>query len=146
MTLYKLLLLKRLPLRFFTWITSADLSRLTQVLQPTQDLPKSGFMAFLCSPHIYYYVHMYIIGDFFVVAVVQSLGHVQLFMIPWTTHTKLPCPSLSPKVFSNSCPLSQWCHPTISSSVTPFPSCPQSFPASGSFPFKTIQGYPLSWQ
>ena len=100
MTLYKLLLLKRLPLCFFTWITSADLSRLAQVLQPTQDLPKSGFMAFLCSPHIYYYVHMYIIGDFFVVAVVQSLSHVQLFMIPWTTHTKLPCPSLSPKVFS----------------------------------------------
>ena len=39
-----------------------------------------------------------------------------------------------PGVCSNSCPLSQWCHPTISSSVTPFSSCPQSFPASGSFP------------
>ena len=48
-------------------------------------------------------------------------------------HTRLPCLSLSPKVCSNSCPLSQWCHPTISSSVTPFSSCPQSFPASGSF-------------
>ena len=46
---------------------------------------------------------------------------------------KLPCPSLSPWVCSNSCPLSQWCHPTISSSVTPFSSCPQSFPVSGSF-------------
>ena len=41
---------------------------------------------------------------------------------------------LSPGICSNSCPLSQWCHPTISSSVVPFSSCPQSFPASGSFP------------
>ena len=49
-------------------------------------------------------------------------------------HTKLPCPSLTPRVCSNSCPLTQWCHPTISSSVTPFSSCPQSSPASGSFP------------
>ena len=48
-------------------------------------------------------------------------------------HARLLCPSPSPGACSNSCPLSQWCHPTISSSVTPF-SCPQSFPASGSFP------------
>ena len=49
-------------------------------------------------------------------------------------HAKLPCPSLSPRVCSNSCPSSWWCHPAISSSFTPFSSCPQSFPASGSFP------------
>ena len=49
-------------------------------------------------------------------------------------HTRLSCPSPSPGVCSNSCLLSQWCHPTISSSVTPFSSCPQSSPASGSFP------------
>ena len=48
--------------------------------------------------------------------------------------TRLPGPSLIPRAYSNSCPLSQWCHPTISSSVVPFSSCPQSFPASGSFP------------
>ena len=48
-------------------------------------------------------------------------------------HTRLRCPSPSPRVCSNSCPLSLWCHPTISSSVTPFFSCLQSFPASGSF-------------
>ena len=48
-------------------------------------------------------------------------------------HARLPCPSVSPGVCSNSCPLSQWCCPTILSSVIPF-SCPQSFPASGSFP------------
>ena len=47
-------------------------------------------------------------------------------------HTRLPCPSPSPGVCSDSCPSSQWCHPTISSSVVPFPSCLQSFPASGS--------------
>ena len=45
-----------------------------------------------------------------------------------------PCPSPTPGVYSNSSPLSQWCHPTISSSVVPFSSCLQSFPASGSFP------------
>ena len=45
-----------------------------------------------------------------------------------------PCPWPTPGVYPNSCPLSQWCHPTISSSVVPFSSCPQSFPASGSFP------------
>ena len=53
-------------------------------------------------------------------------------------YTKLPCCSLSPRVFSNSCPLSRWCHPTILSSVTPFSSCPQSFPASGSFPVSQL--------
>ena len=48
-------------------------------------------------------------------------------------HARPPCPSPAPGVYSNSCPLSQWCHPTVSSSVVPFSSCPQSFPASGSF-------------
>ena len=47
-------------------------------------------------------------------------------------HARLPCPSPTPRACSNSCPWSQWCHPTISSSVIPF-SCLQSFPASGSF-------------
>ena len=49
-------------------------------------------------------------------------------------HTRLPCPSPTPGACSNSHPLSQWCHPTISSSVMPFSSCAQSFPASGYFP------------
>ena len=48
-------------------------------------------------------------------------------------HPKPPCPSPTPRVYSNSCPSSRWCHPAISSSVVPFSSCPQSFPASGSF-------------
>ena len=49
-------------------------------------------------------------------------------------HTRLPCPSPIPGTYSNSCPLSWWCHPTISSSIVPFSSSLQSFPASGSFP------------
>ena len=49
-------------------------------------------------------------------------------------HARLPCPSSTPGVYSNSCPYSWWCHPTISSSVVPFSSCPQFFQASGSFP------------
>ena len=52
-------------------------------------------------------------------------------------HARLPCPSLPPRVCSSSCPLSQWCHPTTSSSVTPF-SYPQSFPASGCFPMSWL--------
>ena len=48
-------------------------------------------------------------------------------------HTRPHCPSPAPGVHPNPCPLSWWCHPTISSSVIPFSSCPQSFPASGSF-------------
>ena len=82
-------------------------------------------------------------------------------------HPRPPCPSPTPRVYPNLCPLSQWCHPTISSSVVPFSSCPQSFPASGSFqmsqfftsggksigvsastsvlPMKTQEWSPLGW-
>ena len=62
------------------------------------------------------------------------LSHFWHFTNPLTTARRLPCPIPTPEVYSHSCPLSQWCHPTISSSVSPFFSCPQSFPASGSFP------------
>ena len=64
---------------------------------------------------------------------VQLLSHVQLFATHELQHARLPCPSPTPWVQTNPCPLSGWCHPTITSSVVPFPSCPQSFPASGSF-------------
>ena len=55
-----------------------------------------------------------------------------------TPGTRLPCPSPTPGACSNSCPLSWWCHPTISSSLIPFYSCLQSFPASGSFPMSRL--------
>ena len=53
-------------------------------------------------------------------------------------HVRPPCPSPTPRVYSNSCPSSRWCHPAISSSVTPFHSCPQSLAASGSFPMSQL--------
>ena len=52
----------------------------------------------------------------------------------WLQYASLPCPSWTPRAYSNLCPLSRWCHPTISSSVIPFFSHLQSLPASGSFP------------
>ena len=64
---------------------------------------------------------------------VQLLSCVWLFATHGLQHTRLPCPSPTPRACSNSCPLSRWCHPTISSSVFPFSSCLQSYPASGSF-------------
>ena len=65
-------------------------------------------------------------------AMSDSLRHHRL------QHARLPCPSLSLGVCSNPCPLSQWCHPTISSSLSSFSSCLQSFPASGSFPVSQL--------
>ena len=53
-------------------------------------------------------------------------------------HARPPCPSPTPGVYSNSCPSSWWCHPTIASSVIPFSSCPQSLPVSGSFPMSQL--------
>ena len=53
-------------------------------------------------------------------------------------HTRPPCPSPTPRAYSNSCPSSWWCHPAISSSVIPFSSCPQPLPASGSFPMSQL--------
>ena len=53
-------------------------------------------------------------------------------------HARPHCPSPTLGIYSNSCPLSQWCHPDISSSVIPFSSCPQSLPASGSFPMSQL--------
>ena len=67
------------------------------------------------------------------VVVVQSLSPT-LWDPKDCSTARLPCSSLSPGVSSNSCPLSRWCHPTISSSIAPFSFCPQSFPAAGSFP------------
>ena len=71
------------------------------------------------------------------VGIVQLLSHVQPAVIPWTAACQLSCPSPPPGVCSYSCPLRQWCHLTISSSVAPF-SYPESFAASGSFPMSQL--------
>ena len=68
----------------------------------------------------------------------QSLSRVWLFVTHRLQHTRPPCPSPAPGVYSNSCALSWWCHPTISSSVVPFSSHSQSFPASRSFPVSQL--------
>ena len=69
---------------------------------------------------------------------VNSLSYVQLFATPWTAAHYASLSITNPKVHSNSCPLSLWCHPTISSSVIPFSSRLQSFSASGSFPMSQL--------
>ena len=75
---------------------------------------------------------------------VQSLSHVSLWP-RGLQHARLPCPSPSPGACSNSCPLSQWCHPTIWFSVLPF-SCLQPFPAPGSFPMSWLfPSEPKDW-
>ena len=64
----------------------------------------------------------------------QSFTCAWLFVTPWTAAHQVSCPLPTPWAYSNSCPLSQWYHPTISSSIVPFSSLLQSLPASGSFP------------
>ena len=80
----------------------------------------------------------YFFHDYNQFSSVQSLSSVQLFATHRPQHARPPCPSPTPGVYSNSCLLSRWCHPAISSSLVPFSSCPQSFPASGSFPMSQL--------
>ena len=83
-----------------------------------------------CDYHFSFVVRAFKIYSF----VVQSLSRVWLFETPRNVAFGLPWPSLSLWICSNSCSLSQWCHPTISFSIAPFSSYPQPFPASESFP------------
>ena len=80
------------------------------------------------STHTHTHTHTHIC-----ISSVQSLSRVWLFATHEPQHAKPLCPSITPGVYPNPCPLSRWCHLTISSFVIPFSSCPQSFPASGSF-------------
>ena len=68
------------------------------------------------------------------VSSVQSLSLSDSLWLHGLQHARLPCPSQTSRAYSNTCPSNRWCHPTISSSVVPFSSCLQSFPATGSFP------------
>ena len=69
---------------------------------------------------------------------VKLLSHVRLFVTRWNAATRLPCPSPTPRDYSNSFPLSRWCQPTSSSSLVSFSCCLRSFWASGSFPMSQI--------
>ena len=86
--------------------------------------------AFLLVPFIFQCIFFWSV----VPVVVQLLSCVWLSWPHGRQHARPPCPSLSPGVCPNSCPLHQWCHPTISSSVTLFSFCLQAFPTLGSFP------------
>ena len=80
--------------------------------------------------------HMKRCSTSLIISSVQFISVIQSCPTLWPhelQHARPPCPLPTPGVYPNSCPLSQWCHPTISSSVVPFSSCPQSFLASGSF-------------
>ena len=96
-----------------------NLSRIIQlIIQPSQE----------SNPHGVFFFNQFYSVQFSRSVVSDSLWPRGL------QHARLPCPSPTPEACSNSCPSSRWCHPTISASVIPFPSCLQSFPTSGSFP------------
>ena len=92
------------------------------------------FMGRCFSRHMWRILKSNCYSSLFHYQFIQSFSRVRLFATPWTAARQASCPSATPGVNSNSCPLSQWCHPTISSSVIPFSSRLQSFLASGSFP------------
>ena len=87
-----------------------------------------------------YYIHTYIYICIYIFSSVLFSRSVMSdsLRLHESQHTRPPCPSPTPGVHSNSCPSSRWCHPAISSSVGPFSSCPQSLPASGSFPMSQL--------
>ena len=117
-------------LHSFPWEVLVQLLTVSSMVSMESFLWAPGFM----KPHL-----LLIIPALFNIMepVVQLLSHVWL-SDPMDCTSRLPCPSPSPGFFSNSCPLTQWCHPIISSSVTPFSSCLQPFPASGSFPMSWL--------
>ena len=75
----------------------------------------------------------------------QSLSHVWLFATLWTAARQASLAITNSKNYSDSCPLNRWCHPTISFFVTPFSSCLQSLPESGSFPVSWLIRWPKYW-
>ena len=93
----------------------------------------------MLSPREFHWILAYAFSlGSFQFSLVQLLSHVWLFATPWISACQASLSLPTPWVYSNSCPSSWWCHPAISSSVIPFPSCPQSLPASGSFPMSQL--------
>ena len=84
------------------------------------------------------FLHLLLLSSVTQFSSVQLLSRVRLSATPWITARQASCLLPTPRVYSNACPSSQWCHPDISFSVILFSSCPQSLPASGSFPMSQI--------
>ena len=120
-----MLLFQFVPPSFYPNVSTSSLAISVSLLLPSIQ----GYDYHLSKVHVYE------------LSSVQSLSRVRLFAIPWIVVARPPCPSPSPGVHSDSHPSSQWCHPAISSSVVPFSSCPQSLPASESFPMSQL----VSW-
>ena len=113
--------------KFSKYVTQTDLTKGSYPYVFPESLMRLWFHG------INYWKHWIIFLKIKNICCCSALGHLQLLRLHGWQHARLPCPSLSPGVCSNSCQLSQWCNSTISFSVAPFSSCPQSFPASGSF-------------
>ena len=90
-------------------------------------------VGFILGMEGWLHIHKSITVIHSIAVIFQLLSPVWPFATPWIAHARLPCPSPSPEAFSNSCPLSQWCHPTILSSFISFSSCLQSFQHKGLF-------------
>ena len=90
---------------------------------------------YICVCVYMYYIYIYI---YIYIGSVQLLSRVWLFATPWITAHQASLSITNSWSFSNLCPSSRWCHPAISSSVVPSSSCPQSLPASGSFPMSQL--------
>ena len=93
---------------------------------------QATFKRFICINNVILLIALFSSVQFSRSVVSGSLRHHE------SQHARPPCPSPTPGVHSNSCPSSRWCHPAISSSVVPFSSCPQSLPASESFPISQL--------
>ena len=124
-------------------LASEELRNIVRVAKP-QEVPEcpSGLYdseSYILFPHGLFeneeVVRAYLSVNQFSSVVSDSLWPHEL------QHARPPCPSPPPGVYSNSCPSSRRCHPTISSSVIPFSSCPQFLPASGSFPMSQLFAY-----
>ena len=112
-----------------TQATSVSISESAFIWRKFIDLAVSQFLSYLLLKHALIYTCTVLrkFLDHLLYLLLFSRSVVSTSLWPHgLQHARLPCPSPSPRVCSNSCPLSQWCHPTISSSVAPFFSCPQS--------------------
>ena len=122
-----------------TYIFIKSLTKIVNTADAGMCVLFRGYSAGRSSLLIRIWIYLFLISeskqwDFDLISSVQLFSHVQLFATPWTEAHQASLSIINfPGACSNSCPSSWWCHPTISSSVVPFPSCLQSSPSPGSF-------------